>query len=258
MYLSRFRTFIETIKCGGMKFGGYNFPKLKCVDNQCHSCHLSSIEDLLAICVSAAQAIDLEATISYKMLSKEEEMTPKGKKFFVPIFKSVKTTIRVFLNRFLDFLTGTAGGKIPFILHYTRKCWQREAYNAHTNKIREGELTKTPMLVHDNSEAIKLKNAKVTSDQHYSYKKVNLSGIVALHHDGETVGFMKNSNFYIVENAVKLGVDFTLEIMQEKLEELKQDGCEMALIWTDGSVKEYLQKKMIGNIETMGKELGIN
>ena len=188
-------------------------------------------------------------------MHQDEEVTAKGKKFKVPIFKVVQTSIRVFLNRFLDFLTGKGSGKIPFVLHYTRKNWQRETYNSHTEQIRKGELKETPMLVHDNSEAIKLKNDKITSDQHYSYKKVNLSGIVDLCHDGTEIGFKKNSNFYFVENAVKLNVDFTKEMIKEKLEELKTNGSNLVIIWTDGSVKEYLQKKMIGNIEEIGKAL---
>ena len=33
--------------------------------------------------------------------------------------------------------------------------------------------------------------------------------------DSNEVGFQKHSNFYIVENAIKLDVDFTLEIIKK-------------------------------------------
>ena len=42
------------------------------------------------------------------------------------------------------------------------------------------------------------------------------------------------------------------------MEEKKQDGYKSVLVWTDGSVKEYLQKNCIGNIETLSKSLGVS
>lgn len=252
--LNSFRKFCGNITCSGKQFGEHYIPDKKCFTNECQDCLISGIDDICALCPSSFQDINLDSiTIKYKILEKQEMTNSRNKKFYVPVFVYTTTTIRTFLNKFLDLIIG----KNPFPFHYYKKVWQRLSYNKIKNDIKSGN-SKLSLHHVDNGESYKIQEKKCSADQFYSYKQVGLSNIVS---SNNVSNFEKCSTFYICDPNVNKGAAFTLDQLNSLLKNKKRlpkNKSGAIVIASDGSCKEYLTVNLIQGLSKLSKTSHLN
>jgi hypothetical protein len=252
--------FMKFLNCNTHQIDNYDYPKIECIMNpkncSCSSCRLTSFEDILEhFCPKLSENIDYQFDVKTKDWKKEEVKTTKKKPFEVWVLESKKQNVFDFLEDFKTFLNKNQG----FIWHYHMHNLQRYHYNTMISNIQNGKYGDSVMMaVIDWAESYIIKDGpKLSGQQFYKNKKGQIHGLVEFSYfAGE---FHSCSNFFFSDQNIRKdpanSVGDVKKLILDQLNENKN--LKIVHVFSDGSTKEFLNRKMFGNLKKLSKELGI-
>ena len=251
--------FMKILSCNAHQIGGIDYPQLDCFMNPktcaCSVCHLSCFEDILKnFCPKLSNNIDWSKQVKTKDWKKEEVLTTK-KPFKVWVLESKEINVYDFLEDFEKFLNKNQG----FVWHYHMHNLQRYHYNQMIKNFQNGVYgDDVIMAVIDWAESYVIKDStKLSGAQFFTNKKGQIHGLIEFSNSGGK--FVSCSNFiFSNQNIRKDPANSVGDVKKMILGHLKKNkNLKVVHIFSDGSTKEFLNRKTFGNLKKLSKELKI-
>ena len=250
----RFKPFMDLTTCAkyvNMENSTRNFPTLKCMHRECDDCFFDFDEEFWGkFCTSStfSALMNQNKMVETKVWAKKTVSTsdPDKKDYQVDVLVDHEMTTAEFLEEFHDFLNKKYG----FIWHYSTRHNQRIHYNKMIRHIKKGEYgDEAMMFVVDYAGDWKMRlGPKESSNQFYKTKKCRILGLIEFSWI-QLTGADSNSSFVFTEPNVPKTASVSIKFLKQRINFYKEKNPNLKYIhiWSDGSCKEFLNRKMFGN-----------
>ena len=248
----RFKPFMDMTTCTkyfNMENSARNFPNLKCMHRECTHCDFEFDEEFWKkFCNSSCfTAMDQNKMVETKVWAKKKVSTESDKDDYeVDMLVNEEMTTAEFLEKFDEFLNKKYG----FIWHYTTRHNQRIHYNKMIRNIQKGEYgDEAMMFVVDYAGDWKMRlGPKESSSQFFKTKKCRILGLIEFSWT-QCTGADSNSSFVFTEPSVPKTASVSIKFLKQRISAYKQKNPNLRVIhiWSDGSCKEFLNRKMFSN-----------